>query len=155
MKTMKTLLGRVLLAALAVAPAVAALFGPAGATGTARVVQRDGSQKTYTSVRISIKNGSMAITSADGQGTIVLGDAACTKVGELLECLPYDATLLQYGRKTHIALQSGTVWLNPSKTRQQLSHSSTELPPRGVLLAVRTKKGTYVTLTGVVDEVHK
>ncbi len=155
MNTMKTLLGRVLLTALAVAPAVAASFGPAGATGTARVVQRDGSQKTYTNVRISIKNGSMAITSADGQGTIVLGDAACTKVGELLECLPYDATLLQYGRKTHIALQSGTVWLNPSKTRQPLSHSSTQLPPRGVLLAVRTKKGTYVTLTGVVDEVQK
>ncbi|HVR45428.1 MAG TPA: hypothetical protein VMT95_02115 [Candidatus Binatia bacterium] len=152
---MNTLLGRVPLAALAVTVAVAAPFGPAGATGTARVVQRDGSQKTYTNVRISIKNGSMAITSADGQGTIVLGDAACTKVGELLECLPYDATLLQYGRKTHISLQSGTVWLNPSKTRQPLSHSSTQLPPRGVLLAVRTKKGTYVTLTGVVDEVQK
>jgi hypothetical protein len=155
MNAMKTLLGRVLLAALAVALAVAAPFAPAGATGTARVVQRDGSQKTYTNVRISIKNGSMAITSADGQGTIVLGDAACTKVGELLECLPYDATLLQYGRKTHIPLQSGTVWLNPSQTRQPLSHSSTQLPPRGVLLAVRTKRGTYVTLTGVVDEVQK
>jgi hypothetical protein len=52
-------------------------------------------------------------------------------------------------------LQSGTVWLNPSNTTESLSHSSTELPPRGVLLAVRTKRGAYVTLTGVVDEVHR
>jgi len=128
---------------------------PAFATGTVVVLQRDGSEKTYTNVRISIRNESMAITSSDGQGTIVLGKAACTKVGALLECLPYDATLLQNGQKTHISLQSGTVWLNPSSSAQTLSHSSTQLPPRGVLLAVRTKKGTYVTLTGVVDEVQR
>lgn len=97
----------------------------------------------------------MAITSSDGKGTLVLGKAACTKVGELLECLPYDATLFQNGERTHISLQSGTVWLNPTKTNQRMTHSWTELPPRGVLLAVRTKRGTWVTLTGIVDEVQK
>jgi hypothetical protein len=153
--SMKTLIGRVLFGVSLAGGICAVPFSAAYATGTVLVQQRDGSEKTYTNVRISIRNESMAITSSDRQGTIVLGKAACTKVRELVECLPYDATLLQNGQSTHIALQSGTVWLNPSATAQELSHSSTQLPPRGVLLAVRTKKGTYVTLTGVVDEVQK
>lgn len=140
---------------LFVSAMVAVPFGPANATGTARSQQRDGSTKTYTNVRIAIRNESMALTSSDGKGTLVLGKAACTKMGALVECLPYDATLLQNGRSAHIPLKSGTVWLNPSSTTQQLSHSSTQLPPRGVLLSVETKRGTYVTLTGVVDEIQK
>lgn len=142
----------------AVVAALAALILPwsaARATGTVHVLQRDGSTRTYWNVRISIRDESMAITSSDREGTLVLGKAACTKVDELLECLPYDATLLQYGQRFHIPLQSGTVWLNPSKTEQRLTHSWTELPPRGVLLALRTKRGTYVTMTGTVDEVQR
>jgi hypothetical protein len=127
----------------------------ANATGTVLIQQPDGSEKTYLNVRIIVWNESMAVTSSDGKGTVVFGKAACTKVGELVRCLPYDATLFQNGQTMHIFLKSGTVWLNPSQTTQQLSHSSTQLPPRGVLLAVRTKRGTYVTLTGVVDEVRK
>jgi hypothetical protein len=128
---------------------------PAGATGTALIQHPDGSESTYTNVRIAIWNESMAITSSDGKGTVVIGRASCTKVGELIECLPWDATLFQNGEKLHIALQSGTVWLNPTSAYQQLSNSSAHLPPHGVLLAVRTKRGTYVTLSGVVDEVHR
>lgn len=37
----------------------------------------------------------MAITSSDGNGTLVIGKAACTQVGALIRCLPYDATLEQ------------------------------------------------------------
>ena len=80
----------------------------------------------------------MAITSSDGQGTLVLGKAPCTKVDELIQCLPYDATLSQNGRLLHIGLQSGTAWVNPSNAPQRLTHSSTELPRRGVELAVTT-----------------
>jgi hypothetical protein len=153
---MKLLIGRRILAfAVFLIEVLAVPVGPASATGTVVIAHPDGSESTYPNVRIIIWNQSMAITSSDGQGTVVLGKAACTKVGELVKCLPWDATLFQNGQKVHIALQSGTVWLNPSGTTQQLSHSSTELPPRGVLLAVRTKRGTYVTLTGVVDEVHR
>jgi hypothetical protein len=137
------------------AAALAAVTAHARATGTAIVVQRDGSAKTYSNVRIAIRYESMAITSADGQGTIVLGKAACTKIGELLRCLPYDATLLQYGESRHIPLRSGTVWLNPTKSYQALTHSSAQLPPRGVMAAFETKAGTEVSLTGVVDEVVK
>jgi|SRR5579863_3170855 len=133
----------------AVSPALAR------ATGTAVISLPDGSQRTYAGVRIVIWNESMAMTSNDGQGTVVIGKASCTKIGELVRCLPWDATLYQNGTKLHIALKSGTVWLNPSSTTQQLSNSSTQLPPRGVLLAMETKRGTYVTLTGTVDEVHR
>lgn len=153
---MKARIGTLILvpAFLAVAIVVAP-FGPASATGTARIQQRDGSTKTYTNVRIDVTTESMALTSSDGEGTLVFGKAACTKVGELLRCIPYDATLEQHGQSTHIPLQYGTVWLNPSATTQQLTHSSTQLPPHGVLLSIQTKAGTYVSLTGVVDRIQK
>jgi hypothetical protein len=148
-------IGRALLSILICLAALASPSGPARATGTVRILQNDGSTKTYKNVRIAIQNGSMSITSADGQGTLVLGKAACTKVDELIECLPYDATLFQNGMRTHIALQSGTVWVNLSRTEQRMTHSWTELPPRGVMLAFHTRKGTYVTMTGIVDEVQR
>lgn len=128
-------------------------IGPAGATGTARIQQPDGSTKVYSNVRIVVRDESMAITSSDGQGTVVLGKAACTKIGELVHCLPYDATLFQYGERTRIPLQTGSVWLNPMRAYEALPQSSQQLPPRGVSLVVRTKRGTYLTLEGVVDEV--
>ena len=146
---------KALLAAAFLAGAYAASFGPAIATGMARIQQPDGTVKTYANVRITVLDDSMAITSADGKGTVVFGKAACTKIGELVKCLPYDATLFQNGQRAHIYLQSGTVWLNPSTAAKTLSYSTTQIPPHGVMLAVRTKKGTYVTLTGVVDEVNR
>ncbi len=125
------------------------------ALGTARIQQPDGDVKVYTNVRIRIKDEAMAVTSSDGEGTIVLGKAACTKVGELLRCIPYDATLDQHGRSFHIPLQSGTVYLNPTRMQQPLALSSTKIPPHGVLLSVHTKRGTYLSLSGVVDQVQK
>jgi hypothetical protein len=146
---------RVLLSLAVTAALGVAFYGTAGATGTVRIQQRDGDSKTYSNVRIVVFNDSMTITSSDGVGTLVLGKAACTKVGELLRCLPYDATLEQHGASTHVPLKSGTVWLNPSSTTQQLSLSSTQLPPRGVLLSIQTKAGTFVSLTGIVDRIQK
>lgn len=125
------------------------------AVGTARIQLPDGDVKFYKNVFIRIKNEAMAITSADGVGTLVLGKAACTRVGELLRCIPYDATLDQRGRSRHIALQSGTVYVNTSNSPQTLPYSSTKIPPRGVLLSVRSKRGTYVSLSGVIDQVQK
>lgn len=135
--------------------ALSALTGFANATGTATIQPLNGSAKTYTHVHIAIWNDEMTITSSDGKGTVVLGKAACTKVGALIRCLPYDAMLFQNGQQLHIVLRSGTVWLNPSHTTQPVSESSTQLPPRGVLLSVQTRRGTSVTLTGTVDEVHR
>jgi hypothetical protein len=130
-------------------------IGIAHAMGTVRVQQRDGAVKTYTNVRVRVQNREMFLTSSDGEGTIILSKAACTMVGALMQCLPYQAALDQDGRTVTIVLKSGTVWLNPSDTKQQLPLSSTQLPPRGVLLSVRTKADTYVSLVGTVDEVTK
>ncbi len=153
---MKTLVHRQALLAIAFLTGMTALqIGAASATGTARILQRDGTQKTYTNVRIAVRDQAMWITSSDGQGTLVFGKAACTKMDALLECLPYDATLYQNGQKRRIPLETGTVWINPTKAKLLLAHSSTHVPPHGVLLAVETKAGTYVTLTGVIDEVQR
>lgn len=129
--------------------------GPAKASGTVTIQQPDGSTKTYTNVQIRANYSNLSLTSSDGQGTIVFGRASCNKVGELLQCLAYDATLFQHGEKTHIPLKYGMVWFNPSQTTQTLSHSSTQLPYHGVLLSAQSKRGTYLSLTGVVDEVSK
>lgn len=124
---------------------------PAGASGTVRIQQPDGSTKTYTNVRIRANQENLALTSSDGKGTLVFGRASCTKVGEVLECLAYDATLFQNGQTTHIALKYGTVWYNPSETTQTLSNSSTQLPQHGILMTAESKRGTYVSLSGVLD----
>jgi hypothetical protein len=125
--------------------------GPASASGTARIQQPDGSVKTYTGVQIRGNRDNLALTSSDGKGTIVFARASCTKIGELLECLTYDATLFQNGQTTHIPLKSGTVWYNPSDSTQTLSNSSTQLPHHGILLTAESKRGTYVSLNGVLD----
>jgi hypothetical protein len=129
--------------------------GTAAATGTVSVQKTDGSVKVYTNAFISIQNQSMSITSSDGAGTIVLGRAACTAIGALLKCLPYAATLYQDDKETQIPLETGTVWFNPTQSKQQLSHSSASLGPRGVLVLLHIKNGAYVSLSGTVDEVRK
>jgi len=128
---------------------------PAGATGTVGIQFPDGATKTYTNVRIDIVRESMAITSADGKGKLIIGKAACTKVGEQLHCLLYDATLQQFGHSLHIPLKNGIVWLNPTTATQQLAMSSTQLPAHGVMLTLESKKGTIVSLTGTVDSLEK
>jgi hypothetical protein len=142
-------------ACLLLAGMLAAPTLPARATGTALIQKSDGSTKIYKNVTVRIADAALAITSADGEGTIVIGKASCTKIGELLRCLPYDATLLQHGETAHIPIVSGTVWLNPTSANQPLSHSSTQLAPHGVMMSLHTKAGTYVSLTGIVDEVKK
>jgi hypothetical protein len=146
---------RYFLGAVGLAGSLLVLSGPAYATGTARVQQRDGTVKVYNDVIIDIRNEEMTLTTGDGVGRLVIGKAACTTVGVLVKCLPYDATLYQNGLKARVTLRSGTVWLNPTTSSQPLSHTSTRLGPHGVLLSVTTTKGTYLSLTGTVDRVQK
>ncbi|HTA38478.1 MAG TPA: hypothetical protein VK760_05360, partial [Candidatus Acidoferrales bacterium] len=130
---------RTIAALVVVAGCFAASAVPAIATGTLRVQHRDGVVQTYTNVYIRILDNEMTLTSNDGKGTVVIGKAACSKIGELISCLPYDATLEQNGNEARIALQSGTVLINPTATRHALSYSSQSLPSHGVLMAVKTK----------------
>jgi hypothetical protein len=144
-----------LAASLLVCGVLAVGAAPARATGTVVIQQPNGNLKVYKNAFVRVKDYAMAITSADGNGMLVIGKASCTQVGQLLRCLPYDATLDQYGDTYHIPLASGTVWLNPTHQAQSLPYSSARLQPRGVLMSVHTKAGTYVSLSGTVDEVVK
>lgn len=126
---------------------------PASATGTARIHYRDGTAKTYTAVRIAIDPGSLTLTSSDGVGTLYIGKAACTKAGELLRCLPYDATLQQHGTSTHIPLKSGTVWLNLTAAPIAVPDGSATLAPRGVEVTMKSQAGTSISLTGTADDI--
>jgi hypothetical protein len=128
---------------------------PASAAGTARIQHPNGTSDTYSNVRISVHDGEMSLTSADGIGRVDIGKAACSKAGDLIECLPYDAMLFQHGRSLHIALTSGSVILNPTDAAQPLSASSQRIPPHGVVLSMQSKNGTFVYLTGTVDEFKK
>jgi hypothetical protein len=128
----------------------------AGASGTARIQQPDGSVKVYDDVHIRVQGRErLLITSSDGKGTLVVNKASCTAIANLLRCLAYSAELDQNGRVLPIALQTGTLWLNLSSAIHQLPFSSTQLPTRGVLMALATKRGTHVALTGTLDEVTK
>jgi len=145
---------RVLVAAILVG-AVLATFGRSRASGTALVQQRDGSIKVYRDIYIQIRNEELALTTADRVGTLVIGKAACTKEGPLVKCLPYDATLYQNGLKVRIQLASGTAWFNPTSSAQPLSYSSARIPAHGIMLSATSKRGTYFSVTGTVDEMKK
>lgn len=150
-----TTLNRLCLGFATCASLLFALFVPAYASGTALVQQHDGSTKIYRDVFIQIRNEELLLTTADGAGTLVIGKAACMRVGELVKCLPYDATLYQNGWKARVKLVSGTAWFNPTATIQPLSYSSAHIPPHGILLSVTSKAGTYISVTGTVDEMKK
>jgi hypothetical protein len=125
------------------------------AAGTARVQQRDGAVRIYKDVHIKIAEQRLWITSSDRVGTLVIGKASCTGFDKLIRCLPYTAVLEQRGAKRNLVIENGSAWFNPSKTTQTLPQSSTKLPPHGVLMTLKTKAGTYVSLSGTVDEMVK
>ena len=125
------------------------------AAGSARIQQANGDVRSYPNVRIVIENKQMSVTSADGVGKLVFQKAACSAVGKLIRCYPYAAVLYQRGQARQINIERGTAWLNPTAVGEQLPRSSTMLPPRGVLLSVLTKAGTYLSLTGTVDQLKR
>jgi hypothetical protein len=135
-----------LIAALAAATACAA-----DAKGTARVEQSDGVVRDYQVSLVVVDHRAVRITSADRRGTLVVGKAACSYVGKLERCLPYNIVLDQAGRKRPIAFSRGTEYLNRTSTPQPLPFSSRHVPPHGLLLLLLTAHGTYITVSGTID----
>lgn len=135
---------------IAVAICAFALPAVAQAKGTVRVQQSDGSVQIYRNATIRVAGRTLQIMTADKKGSLIIAEAACSHVGALLRCLPYRYVLQQNGAHL-LDFERGTVYFNPTSARQQLSHSSTQIEPNGVLMAVVSKKGTYVTLTGTLD----
>jgi len=139
--------------------AVCALLGfaaPAGAKGILRVQQSNGTVQVYDAVVIRlVSHKALTITSADGKGSLRIDQAACSYAGQLRSCLLYHMTWTQAGETHPIDLVRGTIYVNLTAQQQALPLSSQQLPPNGLLMSFQTKRGTYVSLTGVLDEVTK
>jgi hypothetical protein len=125
--------------------------GASEAKGIARVEQNDGVVRIYRVSLVVVDHHAVRITSDDRRGTLVVGKAACSYVGELERCLPYNIVLDQDGKKRAIAFSRGTEYLNRTGSLQRLPFSSRQVPPHGLLLLVLTAHGTYITISGTVD----
>jgi hypothetical protein len=129
-------------------------IAPAGATGTMRVQQSNGTVQVYHDVLIRVAQRTLRIGSKDRKGVLVIDRAACTYAGAVMRCLPSTMKLEQSGQTKEIQLITGTIYVNLTDDTQQLHHSSTQLAPHDILLALQTKRGTYVSVHGHIDEVQ-
>ena len=140
----------------AVAGALAIGLGAAAsvsAKGVVRVQQSDGSVQVYNDVQIRVVRGkALFVRSPDGRGTLVVDNAACSYAGELLRCLLYGVSLRQNGTTRPLDFQRGTLYLNFSDAWQNMPHSSQGVRPHGVVMAMKTARGTFVTLHGAIDQ---
>jgi len=124
----------------------------AGAHGTVVITKRSGVVKTYEHARIQLlSDSSLQIAAADGHGTLTLDHAACTFVGELQRCLPYEVMIDHDGVKHPMDLERGTLYLNTSDAALPLPHSSGQVAPHSIMLALRTERGTLISVTGRID----
>jgi hypothetical protein len=137
------------------AAAVASVAGIACAKGTLTIQQSNGTINTYPNVTIKVIHNALYLTSADGEGTLIINRAACSYQGQILACLPTSVALVQAGATSPVDLTTGTVYVNTTDTDQQLVLSSRKLQPHSILLSFTTKKGTYVNSTGRIDQVVK
>jgi hypothetical protein len=140
---------------LAIVGFVLSIAPVARAEGTARIQQADGSVNMYRDVKIQIQQKALIMTSADGKGTLMIYRAACAYQGEILACLPTGTTLVQGGSVSPIKLASGTVYANLTDEPHNLAMSSTQLPAHSILMALKTRRGTYINLSGTIDKVTK
>ncbi len=60
-------------------------------------------------------------------------------------------SLQQGGQTRALDFQRGTIYYNKSDAKQTLTYSSQQLSPNGILGALRSSKGTYVTFSGTLD----
>lgn len=133
---------------------IAALFATAhaGARGLVRVQQADGRVQEYRDVVLQLHGTTLRIRSADKVGTLIVRRAACLWIGGLERCLPSALELSQHGNHP-IAFERGTLYLNLSSQSRSLPHSSKMLGPGSVLALLKTVHGTYIAVSGRLDEV--
>ena len=132
-----------------------ALGSAAIAKGTVRIDQSDGTVQSYRGSVIRIVGDTIRVFSPDNRDTLIISHAACTYVGELERCLPYRLALHRKGTDHAIGFDHGTVYFNPSSAAQPLPRSSMQLPPNGVLVFVRTARGTSIAVHGTIDKVTR
>jgi hypothetical protein len=136
---------------LVFAAMVLSLTAPAAATGTVRIQQADDTVNSYTGVHMRIVNNTLTITSADNVSTVVITGADCDKGPSLTRCNGGTISLREDG--THaIPFRSATFYFNLTDQEQQLPLSTVKIEPHSVLFAAHTKKGTYITGSGTLDQ---
>jgi hypothetical protein len=88
----------------------------AGAAGLVRVYQSDGSVQEYANAtsRYSKDAKTLSITTADGKGTLMIDQAACSYIGELYRCLLTHLSLTQNGQTHPLDFETGTAYANAS-----------------------------------------
>jgi hypothetical protein len=123
------------------------------AKGTVRVDQHDGSVQRYAGSVIRVVGDTIRVFSPDNRDTLIISHAACSYIGEIQRCLPYRIAFRRNGTDHPIGFDHGSVYLNLSAAAQSLPRSSTELPPNGVLVFVRTARGTSIAVHGTIDKV--
>ena len=72
-------------------------------------------------------------------------------MGDLYRCLVTHMTLTQNGKTFPLSADSGTIYANTSDAKVNLPFSSQTVPPHGIVMALKTKAGTYISLTGTID----
>lgn len=134
------------------AVAVSIFPGAADARGVVRVQQVDGRIDHYNGVGLRLEGDTLRIISPDRIGTLLVKRAACFVVDGLQRCLPTQLILSQHG--THqITFRRGAVYLNLSDQPHAMPHSSKVVGVRGVDALLETMHGTFITITGQLDEV--
>ena len=130
-----------------------ALAAPAGATGLVRVQQANGSIQEYPNARIDYSPDAktLTITTADGKGTLVIDQAACSYVGDIYRCLLTHMSLTQTGQTKPLDFSNGTIYANTTDGNLNLPLSSQVVPPKGIVMALTTNAGTYISMTGTID----
>jgi hypothetical protein len=147
-----TVLLKIVAAVLAIACFIL-VPGTARATGTISIHRQNGASNSYNDVEIRIFSGSLFLTSDDGNGTIVVTQAACSYQGKIMVCLPIAAALVQEGESDALNLKNGTIYLNYSDAAQPLSRSSAKVPAKSILVSLTLNDGTFITARGKIDEV--
>jgi glucose/arabinose dehydrogenase len=124
----------------------------ADARGTATVTKSTGVVRTYQNVRIHLLGtSSLRVVSADGQGSLTIRHAACSYIGDLRRCLPFEITLDQHGAKRLIDLERGTLYVNTTDGALTMPHSTVQVPPHSIVLGLQTLRGTVISVSGQVD----
>jgi hypothetical protein len=123
------------------------------AKGTVRINQADGTDHLYAGSIIRLAGDTIRVFSPDSRDRLTISQTACSYVGEIQRCLPYKLILRRDGTDHTIGFDHGSVYFNPSAVARTLPRSSTQLPPNGVLVFVRTARGTSIAVHGTVDKV--
>ena len=134
---------------------VALTSSAAMARGTVRIDQGDGSVQTYRNSVIHVVGEMVRVFSPDNHDTLIISHGACSDFDAVEHCLPYRIMLYRNGTDHAIGFDHGSVYLNRSDGTQALPRSSMQLPPRGVLVFVRTARGTSIAVHGTIDRVTR